>query len=282
MAQNLTATVDGLVIVGGGRIGSAIAAGVVSSGALTPEAIVVVNPGAGRCAELTAALGVVAVETIPEGGRALAATGCVNPCCILAVKPQVIPEVIDAVDEAFPGVTVASVAVGISTEYLERELGRGGAAVRVMPNTPAMVGAGVSLVSGGSRATQGDIDGVTRLFETVGSVVVIDESLQNVGAAISGSGPAYYALIVRSLEDAAVSRGLDRGVARAIASATARGTAELLERTEVSPTELMSQVSSPGGTTLAALAELEAGDVAGDFDRAVAAAIARAEELGGR
>ena len=282
VVRNLQGPIDALVVVGGGRMGAAIVGGVTSTRTIDPRRVVVVNPGEDRCAWLRAEFGVAAVETVGEAASYLAEIDGSSPCCLLAVKPQVLPSVIGEVDAAFPGVTVASVAVGISTDYLELNLPSGGAAVRVMPNTPAMVGRGVSLVSSGSRATEGDTAAVVDLFSTVGEVHVIDESLQNVGAALSGSGPAYFALVVRSLEDAAVARGLDRTIARRLATETAAGTAALLSTTGVAPTELMNQVSSPGGTTLAALAALQDADLSGAFDRAVGAAIRRAEELGGR
>lgn len=263
-------------------MGSAIIAGVTSTGTIARDRVIVVNPGEDRCATLRGDYGVIAVETVGDAVDALEGMDYQNPCCILAVKPQILPTVIGSIDNAFPGMTVASVAVGISCEYLESSLPSGGAAVRVMPNTPAMIGRGVSLVSGGHRATDGDTAGVVELFETVGEVHLIDESLQNVGSAISGSGPAYFALVIRSLEDAAVSRGLDRAVARRLATETAAGTAALMVARDLEPTELMNQVSSPGGTTLAALAELINADLPGAFERAVGSAIRRAEELGGR
>lgn len=263
-------------------MGGAIVAGVVMSKTIEPARVIVVNPGRERCEYLRESYGVTAVETVDEGAAVLARLEYRNPCCLIAVKPQVLPSVIGEIDGAFPGVTVASVAVGISCDYLEASLPSGGAAVRVMPNTPAMVNAGVSLISGGARATEGDLAAVKALFETVGDVVEVEESLQNVGSAISGSGPAYFALIIRSLEEAGVARGLDRRIARTLAVSTARGTAELMVQRSVDPTELMNQVSSPGGTTLAALAVLNEEDLAGAFDRAVDAAIRRAEELGGR
>lgn len=263
-------------------MGGAIAGGVIGQHLVDPGSVVVVNPGIQRCEELRTALGVRCVETIAEAGALFVADAPVSPCVLLAVKPQVLPDVLPEVDTMFPGVLAASVAVGIDTLTIETALTNGGHVVKVMPNTPAMVGEGMAVVSGGARATESEVAGVTALFGALGAAVIVDESLQNVSSAISGSGPAYFALFVRGLEDAGVHRGLDRAAARELAVATMVGTGRLFLERGLEPNELMQQVASPGGTTLAALGVLEGGDVTGMIDRAVGAAVARAEELGSR
>ena len=276
------AAIDYLVVVGGGRMGGAIAGGVIGQGLIGAESVIVVNPGTERCDELRASLGVRCVGSLTQARDLFLADAPAAPCILLAVKPQVLPSVLPEVDVAFPGVLAASVAVGIDTQTIEDVLASGSHVVKVMPNTPAMVGEGMAVVSGGSRATEADVAAVTSLFIALGAAVIVDESLQNVSSAISGSGPAYFALIVRGLEDAGVARGLDRATARELAVATMVGTGRLFTERGLEPNELMQQVASPGGTTLAALGVLEGGDLTGLLDRAVGAAIARAEELGSR
>ena len=149
-----------------------------------------------------------------------------------------------------------------------------------MPNTPALVGEGMSVVSGGTEATAEQVDLVRALFAALGEAIVLDERHQDAATAISGSGPAYFALVIDALARAGVRQGLPRDVAQALAVQAMRGTAELIESTGVHPCELMDGVSSPGGTTVAALDALEARAVRSAFAEAVAANVKRAKELG--
>jgi len=149
-----------------------------------------------------------------------------------------------------------------------------------MPNTPALVGAGMALVSGGSEATSDQIDLVWGLFRSIGECVVIDERYQDAGTAISGSGPAYFALVVDAMARAGVAQGLTREVAQQLAVQTMLGTARLLAETGTHPEALIDGVASPGGTTIAALERLEARGVRAAFAEAVAAAVRRSKELG--
>lgn len=262
-----------LAIVGGGRMGEAILAGLISSGVVPAESIVVAEPDSARRESLASEYG---IRVVSEGREACEAADIV----IVAVKPQVIGEVVAELAESLGEKLTVTIAAGISTARLESSLPSGSAVVRVMPNTPALVGEGMALVSGGSEATADQIDTVVRLFAAVGRAVVVDEKYQDAGTAISGSGPAYFALVVDALARAGVSQGLSREVAESLAVQTMLGTARMIQATGVHPEALIDGVASPGGTTIAALNVLEAGGVRSAFAEAVAAAVRRARELG--
>lgn len=262
-----------LAIIGGGRMGEAIAAGLVSSGALAADRIVVAEPSEQR-REVFSRQGISAVAD----GHEVAGDAQI---VLLAVKPQVIDAVLaHMADEIAPGTVVVSIAVGVTTSRLEALLRPGAPVVRVMPNTPTMVGEGVAVVSGGSAASPDDVERVRSLFEAVGQAVVIAEQAQDAAAAISGSGPAYAAMFVDALARAGVRQGLTREIAQMLAVQTLRGTMELLSRTGMHPEELVDGVTSPGGTTIAAVEALEAGGLRTAVSGAVSAAVHRAKELG--
>lgn len=262
-----------LAIVGGGKMGEAIAAGLVSSGALEAPQIAVADPSDVR-RQVFERHGIAAVADAHEivGDAALV---------LFAVKPQVIDAVVAHVsDYLTPGAVVLSIAAGVTTARLESLLPAGTPVVRVMPNTPAMVWRGMAVVSGGREATPEQVEQVRALFEAVGDAIVVAESAQDAATAISGSGPAYAALFVDALARAGVAQGLSREVAQRLALQTLAGTAELLSTTGMHPQELIDAVSSPGGTTIAALEALEAGGLRTAIFAGVAAAVKRAKELG--
>jgi len=262
-----------LAIVGGGRMGEAIAAGLVAAGTLAADEIVVAEPSAER-RELFERQGIATVVD----GREVASRA---EMLLLAVKPQIIDAVVAHIaGEVGEGTLVVSIAVGVPTARLEALLPDGTAVVRVMPNTPTMVGQGMAAISGGSAATEEQVERVRGIFQAVGEAVVIAEQAQDAAAAVSGSGPAYAAMFVGALARAGVRQGLSHDVARALAIQTVRGTMELLSRMEMHTEELVDWVASPGGTTIAALTALEHGGFRAAIDDAVAAAVARAEELG--
>lgn len=272
-ASRVAATFTGRVtVIGGGVMGEAIVAGWLKAGAVDPAAVTVVEPSAARRAELASLAGVNVVgsaEDAPAG-----------ELVVLAVKPQVIEAVVVDLGPMLAGALVVSIAVGVSSARLEALMAEGTALVRVMPNTPAMVGEGMAIVSAGSSATPEQAEMVRGLFALLGDAVVLDERYQNAGAALSGSGPAYFALVIDALSRAGVAQGLPRAVAQRLAVQTMRGTAEMLDVTGVHPDAMIDAVTSPGGTTIAAITALEDRGVRAAFSDAVRAAVKRAEELG--
>lgn len=269
----MSIAIERLAVVGGGRMGEAIIAGLVSSGVVTPDRVVVADPSAVRRAGLAADFGVAVVS---DGLEAVAGADVV----VLAVKPQVIDAVVTGLAPSLADALVVSIAGGISCARLESMLPEGTVVVRVMPNTPALVGKGMSIVSGGAEATPDQVATVAELFGCLGEVLVLDEGLQDACTAISGCGPAYMALVIDSLARAGVREGLSRDVAQKLALATMRGTVCLIEETGQHPAQVIDAVSSPGGSTIAAMNELEAHGVRAAFASAVRAAVERSRELG--
>lgn len=262
-----------LLIVGGGRMGGAIAGGLVRSGALSSDSIIIAEPDAAKGRAMAEEFG---VRSVTDASDALADAAVV----LLAVKPQVIESVVASMTQLMGDALVVSIAAGISCARLESWLPAGTAVVRVMPNATALVGAGMALVSGGSEASAGQVDLVRDLFGRIGESVVIDERMQDIGTAISGSGPAYFALVIDALARAGVEHGLGRDVSQTLAVQTMLGTARMLVETGIHPEELVDAVSSPGGTTIAGIAALERGGVRTAFSEAVSAAVRRSRELG--
>jgi pyrroline-5-carboxylate reductase len=263
-----------LLVVGGGRMGGALVAGLLAHGSWSAEDLAVVEPDGGRRAELAAAhpgLHVVDSLTPDSVGDDAGA--------VLAVKPDVAEVAVRAVGGL--GVRrVLSIVAGLSSERLEACLPADAVVVRAMPNMPALVGAAVTAVSGGSRARSADLDWAERVLGAVGTVVRVPERHLDAVTAISGSGPAYVCLVVESLVEAGVLVGLPRELSTTLAVETVRGSGLLLASSSEPPEAVRAAVTSPGGTTSAALRALEARGVRSAFLEAVLAAVERSRSLG--
>lgn len=268
-----------LGIIGTGAMGEALLRGILGRGILPPGRIIAYDIRTEQLARLGSELRIRTADGI---ARVAAEAEVV----ILAVKPQQMPGVLhDLAPHVGAGTLLVSVAAGVTTAAIENALPEGVRVVRVMPNTPALVGHGVAAVSRGRRATADDEDTVRTLLSAVGTVVSVDEALLDAVTGLSGSGPAYICLVVEALADGGVAEGLPRDVALRLAAETVRGTGELLcralERGE-HPAAVRDRVTSPGGTTAEGLGALEAAAVRAAFARAVRAAAARSRELGAR
>lgn len=274
--SNTESRIDRLVVVGGGRMGEAIVAGVLAAGFASADCVTVAEPVADKREDLESAHG---VATVADASEAVTTADVI----VVAVKPQILDAVVEdfgaSIDpQRMP--LIISIAAGVATSRLESLLPQEARVVRVMPNTPAMVGEGVSAISPGSRATEEDVTITEALFAALGKVVVVDEDAQDAVTAVSGSGPAYVAMFIAALAKGGVANGLEPAVAHALALQTVAGTAALLERTGMSPEELVEGVSSPGGTTVAARAVLDSGGFSDCVSDAVEAAARRSKELG--
>lgn len=200
---------------------------------------------------------------------------------VLAVKPQVIDKVLDVVAKEIRKETlVISIAAGVPIAALEARLPTGTRVVRSMPNTPATSLAGATAIAAGTYATKDDMNQATALFEAVGRVVTLDETLLDAVTGLSGSGPAYVMLIIEALADGGVKVGLHRDTALLLAAQTVFGSAKLLLETGEHPGRLKDMVTSPGGTAIAGLHTLESGALRKTLIDAVESATNRAAELG--
>ena len=203
------------------------------------------------------------------------------PYVLLAVKPQVMK---DALEQIAPFVTdettVISIAAGVTTAFMDKILGGRGRIVRVMPNTPMFVGWGVSALAAGPRATADDIQWTQKILAASGRTVVVEESMIDAVTAVSGSGPAYFFYLIEAMTAAGVAEGLDPEVAELLAVETCIGSGQLLHQTQKPPTLLRKQVTTPGGTTAAALDVMQKSGVQEILTEAVRAAAERSRELG--
>jgi pyrroline-5-carboxylate reductase len=263
-----------LALVGAGKMGGALLAGWLERG-LDPKSVVVVDPSP----PLDSAAMLV------EAGIACAALppNVVARVIVVAVKPQIIAGVLPDLRRMIgPGTVVLSIAAGATLAGLEAGLGQG-AIVRSIPNTPAQVGRGATAAIANPRVDASGKALVTTLLEAVGVVAwVDDEALIDAATAVSGSGPAYVFLLAECLTEAAMAEGLPPELAALLARATVTGAGELLRRSELAPAELRRNVTSPNGTTAAALAILMSQDgLAPLMRKAVAAARRRSQELSG-
>ena len=200
---------------------------------------------------------------------------------VLSVKPQILSRVLEQIAVAIrPDALVISIAAGVPVAAIQSRLAPGARVVRGMPNTPALVDAGATAIAGGEHARESDLEDAKRIFDAVGITVILDESQLDAVTGLSGSGPAYVFLLLEALLDAARQIGLPAPAARRFVEQTVAGSAALAAASPDPPAELRRIVTSPGGTTEAAMAVLEAKGVREAFIAAVLAAHAKAEALG--
>jgi pyrroline-5-carboxylate reductase len=199
---------------------------------------------------------------------------------ILAIKPQILDSVATklSIDERFLPLII-SILAGVTLQRLESAF-TGCPVVRVMPNTPATVGAAMSAIAIGENVTAEQIESVQQIFSAVGEIVTIPESLMDGVTGLSGSGPAYVAMMIEALADGGVAVGLPRAIAQQLAIQTVFGTAKLIQETNIHPAELKDRVSSPGGTTIAGVAALEKAGFRSAAIEAVKASSQRSQQLG--
>jgi pyrroline-5-carboxylate reductase len=269
--------VANLLIVGGGKMGGALLGGLLRSEWAQLADLAVVEPVAERRDELAQEFPGLQVLAAPEAG-VLREEGERITGAVLAVKPEAAEGACRAL--GVTGVTrVLSIVAGVPSAKLETALGGQPVVVRAMPNTPALVGAGVTAISGGSFATSRDLAWAEDVLSAVGTVVRLPERQLDAVTGLSGSGPAYFFLVAEALMEAGVQMGLSREVSRTLVVETMRGSAELLGETGRDPEALRAMVTSPGGTTAAGIRTLESRAVRSAFMEAVAAATERSRNL---
>lgn len=259
-----------IAIVGGGAMGEAVLAGLTRDG----RDVVVIEPREERAAQLQDRYAVAtSADPAAVAGRETVLL-VVKPHDIAAVAAQIAPHLA-------PGAVVVSLAAGVSTQALAGHLPSGCPVVRVMPNTPALVGEGMAALSRGDGVSDAQAERALAVLQACGRVVEVPECQQDAVTALSGSGPAYVFYLADALIEAGVVLGLPRATARDLAVQTLVGAATMLRETGEHPALLREQVTSPGGTTAAALRELDARAVRAALVAAVAAAAARSAQLAG-
>ena len=265
-----------IAVLGGGQIGEALVSGLIASD-YDPKSITVTNRSADKSKYFQDNYG---VNTTSDNDAAIKDADY----AFLCVKPYHIIDLLEDFSETLQArgdKTVAvSMAAGLTLEAMEKAAGNGVPVVRVMPNTPMLVGKGTNAAAPGTSVSDEQMSGVSELLEAVGEVVIVEESNMDAVTAMSGSSPAYYFLVTEALIDAGVQLGLKRDVAEKLATNAAHGAGKMLTDSGRDPATLRQNVSSPGGTTVHALRELEESGLRGMFFRAAEACANRSKELG--
>lgn len=267
--ENITIT-----FIGGGNMGRALISGLIAGG-MNAESIHAADPSEEQRKSLAEELGVCVHDDNAEAARRA-------DVLVVAVKPQVMDEVLASVADAVDADTlIVSVAAGMPIERIKQGLNGHERIVRAMPNTPALYQAGMTGMAAAEAVTDTDRQRASQVLEAAGEVAwVDDEALMDVITAVSGSGPAYFFSLVEQLTAAGTRAGLPEETAAKLARQTAFGAGTMMARSDVPAGELRARVTSPGGTTAAALESLSDNDFARIIDAAVQAAVKRGRELG--
>ncbi len=260
--------------LGAGKMGTALAKGFIQAGLVKPGQIIASDPVEAARAAFARDVGAKAAASNAEAVRFASVI-------LLAVKPDQVAGVLAGIRGEFTEKhLLISIAAGIPLAKLEAGLENGARVIRVMPNTPALVGTGASAFALGKAARTADGELAQKLFSAVGIAIQVKESLLDAVTGLSGSGPAYVYLMIEGLSDGGVAAGLPRDAATRLAAQTVLGAAKMVLETGLHPGALKDMVTSPGGTTIEGLHELEKARVRGAFISAVRAAADKSKKLG--
>ncbi len=262
-----------IAFIGAGAMGAALMRGLITAKVFAPENVIAYDVDAARVQLLAAELGLKTANSLEAA--------CQDADVILAaIKPQIMLAALKPLRDVLgPQHTLISIAPGVSTSQLEVGFSRAVPVLRVMPNTPCLVGEGASAICRGVHATDEHLAMGKRIFGAVGLAVEVEEKLLDVVTGLSGSGPAYVYVFIEALSDAGVRMGLTRDTATRLAAQTVLGAAKMVLETGQHPGALKDQVTSPGGTTISGLHQMERHGVRGAMMDTVQAATQRAREL---
>jgi pyrroline-5-carboxylate reductase len=259
---------------GAGKMATALAKGFVKAGLVTPKQLIASDPSDAARAAFAREVGAKTTAVNAEVVK-------FAEVLILAVKPDQVTGALAEIRERFTDKNLLiSIAAGVTLAKLEAGLGAGARVVRVMPNTPALVGASASAFALGQSALPADAELAQKLLSAVGVAFQVKESLLDAVTGLSGSGPAYVYLFIEGLSDGGVAAGLPRDMATKLAAQTVLGSAKMVLETGLHPAALKDMVTSPGGTTIEGLHELEKGKLRGTVISAVRVATEKSKKLG--
>ncbi len=264
-----------LAILGTGMMGGALARGLIRAGAMPVSGLIFYDIHTPRAQRLADELG-------PDATVAKSLHAAVSHADLIlpALKPNVLPEALTEIASALtPNQLVISIAAGVTLAKMEALLPGGIPVIRTMPNTPCLVGCGATALCRGTHVTDAHLELARHLFASVGITVVVEEKLIDAVTGLSGSGPAYVYLMIEALSDGGVKAGLTRETARLLAAQTVYGAAQMVLSSDEHPAQLKDNVTTPGGTTIAALAVLERAGFRTALIDAIEAATARSKEL---
>lgn len=265
-----------LGIIGAGNMAEAIVRGAIRANVLTPNQIIAADPSPQRRDLFQNELHIRAVA---ENATASAQSKTI----LLSIKPQIMPDALPAIGQAMnPNTLVISIMAGISSDKIELALGTATPwrVVRTMPNTPMLIGEGMAVISKGKNATADDLATTRKLFQAAATVIELPENMMDAVTALSGSGPAYFFLLTEKIIDAGIQMGFTRQQAHLLATRTAAGAAKMMLNSTDSPAELRKKVTSPNGTTQAAIEIMQQHNMPETIVAAVQRAADRSRELG--
>lgn len=260
-----------LGFIGGGNMASAIIRGLISSGFVSGENISVSDKDIEKISQFKG-LGATVTDSnieVAEGSDVI----------VFAVKPNILPNVLEETKCVLAGKIVISIAAGTMLSDIEKIIGNDKKIVRVMPNTPAQVNCGMAVICPNKNAKEEDVKIVSNLFDAVGSSVVLDEKYMNAATALHGSSPAYIYMLIEAMADSGVKYGIPKDIALKLVSKAVEGSAKMVMETGIHPSKLCDNVCSPGGTTIAAVCELEKCGFKTALYQAIDACVNRAEEM---
>ena len=262
-----------LAVIGAGRIGESVIAGLLDAKAIHPESIIATARSAPRLERLKTQYG---IRTTSDNLAAVKDADLV----IIAVKPQVVADVLPLIKSGLtPNHLLISVAASVTTALFERGLDGPVPVVRAMPNTPCYVKTGMTGVCGGKHATADQLELTKRIFQAIGRCVVVEERHMDAVTGLSASGPAFIYMVIESLAEAGVKVGLPRAIATELAAQTVLGSAQMVLTTGEHPAQLKDQVTTPAGCTIDGILELEEGGLRVTLIKGVVRAVRRASEL---
>ncbi len=257
--------------IGSGNMASALANGFISSKKVLPEEIFISD----RTLETLEKWEKTGVNTTLDNKIVCKESDCV----IFAVKPNVLPLVLDETKDFLKNKLVLSIAAGTTIKAIEEIIGSNAKIIRCMPNTPAQVGCGMTVMSPNSFVSANEAEEARQLFECVGSAIILEEKYINAATALHGSSPAYVYMLIEAMANSGVKYGIPKNIAIALAAKAVEGSAKMVLETKRHPAELKDAVCSPGGTTIAAVMELENNGFLSSISSAIDACIKKADEM---
>lgn len=258
-------------IIGAGNMASALGGGLISSGLIKPQELTISD----KCEKSLARWQEMGAVTSTDNIDVVKCSDVI----ILAVKPNVLPMVLDEIKEFSSGKLFISIAAGITIAKIEDILGANAKILRAMPNTPAKVNCGMTVITPNKNLTKGDLEIAENILSGVGDVVTLEEKFINIATALHGSSPAYIYMLIDAMADCGVRYGIPKNIAMRLAAKAVEGSAKMVLETNEHPQVLKDAVCSPGGTTIAAVYELEKTGFQANVSQAIDACINKANEM---
>ena len=258
-------------IIGAGNMASALAGGLISSEVIRADELSISDKNPANLIKWQH-LGAFTTEDNSEVMKH-------SEIIILAVKPNILPDVLEEAKAFSRDKVFVSIAAGVTISTIEKIIGKTAKIIRVMPNTPAKVNCGMTVISLNKNITDAEREITEKLFAAVGDVVVLEEKYINAATALHGSSPAYVYMLIDAMADSGVKHGIPKNISLRLAAKAVEGAAKMVLETEEHPQSLKDAVCSPGGTTIAAVSELERTGFGASVSQAIDACIKKADEM---